>query len=265
MSIKQKHSRLKNIINNLKGVVVAFSGGVDSTFLLKTCVEVLGKNNVIAYIGQAPIFPAYEMEEAKKLAESIDVRYIIEETNIMDIPDFVINDRLRCYYCKKNLLDKAWDTASKNGLQHVVEGSNLDDMDDYRPGHKACIELEVLSPLRMAGLNKKEIRELSKTLLLPTHDKPSFACLSSRIPYGTLIEKKILKKIELSEDFIRNLGIRQTRVRCHNSIARIEVGNEEIGLIIDNRDKIAEALKKYGFLYITLDLQEYRTGSMNIS
>jgi pyridinium-3,5-biscarboxylic acid mononucleotide sulfurtransferase len=263
MDIDQKYGNLKEIIKGLGKVVVAFSGGVDSTFLLKTCVDVLGRENVLAFIGLSPTCPAREIEEAKNLSALIGVEYIIEETSEMEDPDFVRNDKSRCYYCKTHLFRKAWEIAEKGGFLHVVEGSNLDDMDDYRPGRKACLEQEAVSPLLMAKLTKNEIRELSKKLSLPTHDKPAFACLSSRIPYGTPINIDILNKIELSEDFIRSLGIRQVRVRYHGSVARIEVANNEIDTVIDNRETIADALRNYGFLYIALDLQGYRTGSMN--
>ena len=264
MNTNQKYRNAKEIIKGLKNVVVAFSGGVDSTFLLKCCVDVLGKNNVLAFIGQSPTFPVREIEEAKLLSTLIGAEYIIEETSEIEDINFKRNDKSRCYYCKNHLFSKAWKIAKEKGFLNVVEGSNLDDENDFRPGRKACIEQKVVSPLLMAGLTKNEIRVLSKRLNLPTHDKPAFACLSSRIPYGIAIEIDILKKIELSEWFIRSLGIRQVRVRYHGSIARIEVSKDEINKVIEKREKIAKALLDYGFLYVTLDLQGYRTGSMNI-
>ena len=263
MGIEQKYDQLKKIISGYKRTIVAFSGGVDSTFLLKTCVDVLGKENVMAFIGQSPTCPAREIEEAKKLSALIGVEYIIEKTSEMEDSDFVRNDKLRCYYCKNHLFRKAWEIAEKGRFLHVVEGSNLDDTYDYRPGRKACLEQGIASPLLMAELTKNDIRELSRQLHLPTHDKPAFACLSSRIPYGIPIMIETLEKIELSEDFIRGLGIRQVRVRYHGSVARIEVANNEINKVFESKDEIAEALQNYGFFYITLDLQGYRTGSMN--
>lgn len=263
MDTDQKYLNAKEIIKGLEKVVVAFSGGVDSTFLLKCCVDVLGENNVLAFIGQSPTFPVREIEEAKLLSALIGAEYVIEETPEIEDPNYIRNDKSRCYYCKNHLFNKIWKVAKEKGFFNVVEGSNLDDMNDFRPGRKACIEQKVVSPLLMAGLTKNEIRALSKRLNLPTHDKPAFACLSSRIPYGTAIEINILKKIELSEWFMKSLGIRQVRVRYHGSIARIEVFKDEINKVIENREQILKALSEYGFLYVTLDLEGYVTGSMN--
>jgi uncharacterized protein len=264
MNTEEKFEKLKEIARGLGKVVVAFSGGVDSTFLLKVCVDVLGKENVLAFIGLSPTCPAREIEDAKKLSALIGAERIIAETTEMEDRNFLENSTSRCYFCKTHLFDRAWQIAKEKGFLHVLEGSNLDDMDDFRPGRKACIEQNVVSPLLMAELTKNEIRVLSKRLSLPTHDKPSFACLSSRIPYGTSIDGEILKSIEYSEDFIRSLGIRQLRVRYHGEVARIEVLPEDFPVILANRTAIIEALKEHGFAYVTLDLKGYKTGSMNI-
>jgi uncharacterized protein len=264
MRTEKKYASLKTIIKDLKSVVVAFSGGVDSTFLLKVCIDVLGRDNVLAFIGLSPTCPAREIEAAKELAACIGAEYLIEETSEMDDPRFVENNKSRCYFCKTHLFVKAKEIAARTSFLHVVEGSNLNDMDDFRPGLKASTEQAARSPLLEAKLTKKEIRRLSQQLLLPTHDKPSFACLSSRVPYGISIDTTILKKIERSEDFIQSLGIRQARVRYHGDVARIEVLSEDFDIILANREKIATALMQYGFLHITLDLKGYRTGSMNI-
>lgn len=264
MNIKEKYKKLEGVVGELENVVVAFSGGVDSTFLLRVCVDVLGRKNVLAFIGLSPICPKGEIEEAKSLSKFIGAEYVIEETSEMEDSNFIQNTSSRCYFCKTHLFDKAWEIAGKNGIIHVVEGSNIDDMDDFRPGRKACVEQHILSPLLTAELAKNEIRELSKKLSLPTHDKPPFACLSSRIPYGTPISIDILKKIELSEDFIRSLGIRQVRVRYHGNIARIEVISNDFDIIITNKTGIIETFKQHGFSYVTLDLKGYKTGSMNI-
>jgi uncharacterized protein len=264
MNTEAKYTSLKTIITDLQSVVVAFSGGVDSTFLLKVCVDVLGKDNVLAFIGLSPTCPDREIEAAKDLAGFIGARYLIEETSEMDDPRFVENNKSRCYFCKTHLFVKAKEIAARKGLLHVVEGSNLDDMDDFRPGRRASIEQAARSPLLEANLTKIEIRRLSQQLLLPTHDKPSFACLSSRVPYGISIDTTILKKIERSEDFIQSLGIKQARVRYHGDVARIEVLSEDFDIILAHKERIIRALMHYGFLHVSLDLKGYRTGSMNI-
>ena len=262
MNTEAKYASLKTIITDLQSVVVAFSGGVDSTFLLKVCVDVLGKDNVLAFIGLSPTCPDREIEAAKGLAALIGAEYLIEETSEMNDPRFVENNKSRCYFCKTHLFVKAKEIAARKGFSFVAEGSNLDDMDDFRPGRKASLEQAARSPLLEANLTKSEIRRLSQQLLLPTHDKPSFACLSSRVPYG--IDTTILKKIERSEDFIQSLGIRQVRVRYHGDTARIEALPEDFDIILANREKITAALTQYGFSHIALDLTGYRTGSMNI-
>ncbi len=264
MNTEQKLNNLKEIIKGLNKVIVAFSGGVDSTFLLKVCVDILGRENVIAFMGLSPSCSQGEMEEAVSLSKFIGVEYVSEETSEMEDNNYIQNTTSRCYFCKTHLFDKAWDIARSRGFLHVAEGSNLDDLDDFRPGRKACIEQHILSPLLMAELTKSEIRELSKKYSLPTYDKPSLACLSSRIPYGMPISIDVLKRIERSEDFIRSLGVRQVRVRYHGNVARIEVMGEDFDTIIVNKSEIVEALKQYGFSYITLDLKGYKTGSMNI-
>lgn len=258
-----KLSHLEEIIKGLERVLVAYSGGVDSTFLLRCCVDVLGRENVLAFIGSSPAYPDREIEEAKKYADLMGAEYVCVETSEMEDVDFVRNPRERCYFCKLHLFDLAEETAKLRGMKYILEGSNLDDMDDFRPGRKACAERGVVSPLLLAGLTKAEIRKLSKGLGLPTHDKPSLACLASRIPYGTAIDASLLKKIELSEESLKSLGVYQVRVRYHGDLARIEVTDRDFETIVTNRKEIARRLKEYGFTYVALDLTGYRTGSMN--
>jgi pyridinium-3,5-biscarboxylic acid mononucleotide sulfurtransferase len=262
-NLDSKFEELKGIIKGLRRVLVTYSGGVDSTFLLKCCVDVLGSENVLAFIGASPSYPAREMEEAKEYAGLIGADYVCVETSEMEDANFVRNPRERCYYCKLNLFGRAQEMASAKGFTYILEGSNLDDMDDFRPGRRACAERGVVSPLLTARLTKAEVRELSKALGLPTHNKPSLACLASRVPYGTAIDASLLKKIELSEEFLKGLGVKQARVRSHGDMARIEVTDPDFDVVAAHRKEIADRLKEYGFAYIALDLRGYRTGSMN--
>lgn len=263
MSLERKLKNLQKTIGTFSRVVVAYSGGVDSTLLLKVCVDVLGTENVLALIGISPTYPKKEIEEAKKLADLIGAPIRTIDTREMENPDFVENSPSRCYYCKSHLFRIARNLAIREGYTHVLEGSNLDDEKDYRPGRKAIAEFKVKSPLLDVNLTKQEIRILSKRLGLPTHDKPSYACLSSRIPFGTAITFELLNRIELSEMFMQRLGLTQVRVRCHNDIARIEVVPQELPEVLNHREEITRELKQFGFNYITLDLQGYRSGSMN--
>lgn len=263
MDLNNKYMRLKDILKELQGSVVAFSGGVDSTFLLKMAIDVLGDGNVLAFIAKSPIHPARETKEAVMLASFVGASCVVTETDEMDDTRFIENGTSRCYFCKNRLLGAARAAAHEKGFINLLEGSNLDDMDDYRPGRKACLEQKIVSPLLLAELTKKEIRELSRRLGLPTHDKPAFACLATRVPYGTRINEEILRCIEQSEDYILSLGIRQVRVRYHGSMARIEIPEDDFGVALANRMEIADALQRFGFLYVALDMKGYRTGSMN--
>ncbi len=264
MVINDKYQVLKNYINSLESVAVAFSGGVDSTLLLKTAHDVLG-DKAAAVTASSSSFPERELNESKKFCAENNIRQIIIHSDELNIPGFKDNPKNRCYLCKKELFTQILETARENNLAYVVEGSNLDDLGDYRPGLQAIEELEIKSPLRAAGLSKAEVRELSWELGLPTWNKPSFACLASRFVYGEKITEEKLKMVAQAEDLLISLGFRQVRVRIHENIARIEILPEDFSLIIQEgtRIKIYNTLKDLGFSYVTLDLKGYRTGSMN--
>lgn len=258
----KKLENLKEILKKTNGAVVAFSGGVDSTFLLRIAKDILG-DKVLAVTANSETYPKRELEAAKSFAAEIGARHIIIETLELEIAGFADNPPDRCFYCKHELFSKLTGIARQNGIDFVFDGSNYDDRNDHRPGMRAAKELGVVSPLKQAEMTKADIREISRELGLSTWDKPSFACLSSRFPYGTKITPEKLTVVGEAEDFIRDLGFQELRVRHHDNIARIEVGMKDLERIIPYADMISEKLKKLGFLYVTLDLSGYTTGSMN--
>ena len=265
MTLQDKYERLKKIIEEMGSIVIGFSGGVDSTLLLKVAYDIL-KDKVIAVIGKSETYPEEEFNEAIKLAEFIGVRYKIVATEETDNLKFAENPPDRCYYCKTELFTKLKEIAKAEGIKWIADGTNADDVKDFRPGLRAVRENNIRSPLLEAGLTKTEIRELSRTLGLPTWDKPSFACLSSRFPYGMPIDREKLKKIDKAESFLRKLGLKVFRVRLiDENTVRIETGREEFKKFFDDdfRIKVVSEFKNLGFIYITLDLEGYRTGSMN--
>jgi pyridinium-3,5-biscarboxylic acid mononucleotide sulfurtransferase len=257
-----KLENLKTIIKNTGGAVVAFSGGVDSTLLLKVAHDILGEK-VLAITANSETYPKRELEAAKAFALSLGIRHIVIETLELEIDGFADNPPDRCYYCKHELFSKLTEIAKANGMEYVFDGSNYDDRNDHRPGMRAAKQLGVVSPLKQAGMTKDDIREISKEFGLSTWNKPSFACLSSRFPYGTKITPEKLVVIGEAEDFIRDLGFTELRVRHHDNIARIEIGKADLERIIPYADKIVEKVKSLGFLYVTLDLAGFKTGSMN--
>jgi TIGR00268 family protein len=264
MLLKEKYESLKNIIKEHGSAAIAFSGGVDSTFLMKVAHEVLGEK-LVAVTATSSTYPERELNEAIKYAKDMGVKHIIISSEELDIEGFASNPKNRCYYCKKELFTKIGEVALENGVEFVFDGSNLDDTGDFRPGMQAAKELEVISPLKLANLTKKDIRDLSKELQLPTWNKPSFACLSSRFPYGNKITIDKLKMVEKAEQYLLDMGITQVRVRHHGEIARIEVepSEREKFFSIEIMNNIGNKFKEIGFTYVTLDMLGYRTGSMN--
>lgn len=255
---------LKEYIREKEKLVVAFSGGVDSTFLLKVAHDVLG-DKVIAVTAKSCSFPARELNEASEFCRREGIRHIVVESEELQIEGFSHNPVNRCYLCKKELFTKIWDIAKENDIPYVAEASNLDDNGDYRPGLMAVAELAVLSPLREVGMDKKTIREFSKELGLKTWDKQSFACLSSRFVYGEEITEEKLRMVDAAEQFLLDEGFHQVRVRIHGDIARIEISPEEFPKMLEGNfhTQVNERLKQIGFSYVTLDMGGYRMGSMN--
>jgi uncharacterized protein len=262
-TLQQKKAKLLDILREMGGCVIGFSGGVDSTFLLAVAARVLGKR-ALAVTATSETYPERELLEARALAERIGGRHRVIVSEELDIPGFAENPVDRCYHCKSELFTKLRRVAEEEGIPWVADGSNADDRGDYRPGRRALRELEVRSPLEEAGLTKADIRALSKELELPTWDKPSFACLSSRFPYGTTITREKLAIVGKAEDALRELGLRTLRVRHHGDVARIELGADEFVRVVNGlRDEVVRRVKDAGYAYVALDLQGYRTGAMN--
>jgi uncharacterized protein len=262
-SLVFKLEKLKKSLKEMDCVAIAFSGGVDSTFLTKVAYDVL-KNNAIAFTVVLPMFPKSEEKQAQNFSKEIGIKHIFIEIDEKELEKEIFKNPVdRCYKCKKLLFSKIKESAKKHNLKYVIEASNVDDLSDYRPGMKALKELKVKSPLIDAKISKDEIRKLSKKLKLKSWDKPSFACLASRFPYGIIITKQRLNQIEKAEEFLHSLNIKQVRVRYYNETAKIEVLKQDFQKIIKNSAKIVNYFKELGFTYTTLDLKGYRTGSLN--
>ena len=262
-TLQTKRLRLNAILSEMRGCVIGFSGGVDSTFLFAAAVEALG-DRALAVTATSETYPERERQEAEALARRIGGRHRLIVSEELDIPGFAENPKNRCYFCKKELFGKLREVADEEGLPHVADGSNVDDRGDYRPGREAAMELGVRSPLDEAGLTKQDIRELSRQMGLPTWDKPAFACLSSRFPYGTPITREKVTQVGRAEEGLRELGLRVLRVRHHGDVARLELGPQEFERVVNGlRDEVIRIVKDAGYTYVALDLQGYRTGAMN--
>jgi uncharacterized protein len=260
-----KLSALRQTVQKYKRVLIAFSGGVDSTFLLKVCVDVLGKENVIAVTAVSDTYTKDELRYAKSVATDLGVAHILLETDEMSDSNFLSNTPERCYSCKKHLFSSLKDIAEQYNIESLVDASNTDDEDDYRPGHRAAKEFSIKSPLIEVGITKQDIRRYSRMLGLTSWDKPANPCLASRIPYGCKITRNKLEMVQRAEMFLRRAGLKTVRVRHHGKVARIEVLQKDIKKLVSEkmRAKMVDYLKNLGFTWIAVDLEGYRQGSLN--
>jgi uncharacterized protein len=259
-SINRKYNKLKSYIKQLDNLLIAYSGGIDSTFLLKVAYDALGMD-VLAVTSDSPSVPRKELEESKQLAKKIGARHLVVKTNEINNNNYKLNPANRCYFCKHELYSELLEIAKKEGIKYIANGTNIDDLGDFRPGLEAAQEFQIVSPLKEAGLTKNEIRELAKNLRLEIWDKPASPCLSSRIPYGSSVTIEKLSSIEKAEDFLRTLNIKEVRVRHFGETARIETLNNDYEIIKENLDKIEEKFISIGFK--SIQWKEFRSGALN--
>lgn len=263
MGTEEKLEKLKGLLGEMGSILLAYSGGVDSTFLLKVAVDTLG-NKAFAVTAKSPVYPAREYLKAREMAQVLGVKLFSLETFEMARAEFTRNFPDRCYFCKTSLFAQLKEIAHLRGIKWVVDGTNFDDLEDFRPGRKAAQDLDIRSPLCEVGLTKEEIRMLSKKLGLPTWDRPSSACLASRVPYGIPLTQEVLERINEAEEFLLSLGLRQVRVRHHGELARIEVEPADIKKVASASYEVVAKLKALGYTYVALDLEGYRPGSLNL-